>query len=423
MTGGKPKVLLLVGSFEQGGSERQAVQLARLLHESGRCAVEVACLDRRGALLAEAERIRPGTRIEEFPLTSFYDRNAARQLRRFIKFLRAGRFDVVQTFDFYTNVFGMAGAWPARIPARIAARRETDGVRTPAQKWVERHAFRLSSVIAANSEAVRAELVRDGVRADRVVTIHNGVDGERMKHRGDLDRRAALELVGLPAPAERRRFVSIVANMRHPMKDQGTFLRAARKVREAVPEAAFVLAGEGELTESYRALAAELGLGTDAHFVGRCARVAELLWVSDVCVLSSRGVEGFSNSIIEYMAAGRAVVATDVGGAREAIEEGGSGYVIRPGDDEALAAHIINLLNEPESARRMGERGRQIAAERFSPQAQLARTLDLYEQLLTRPPRAARSTASAIGANSGQVNEGEGLAEGVAAPIAGEQAR
>ena len=149
-----------------------------------------------------------------------------------------------------------------------------------------------------------------------------------------------------------------------------------------MPEAAFVLAGEGELVEQYRALAAELGLEGHAFFTGRCARVAELLNVSEVCVLSSRGVEGFSNSIIEYMAAARPVVATDVGGAAEAVADGETGYVVSPGDEEALAAHLVELLEDPAKARAMGERGLLRVREKFSCEAQLARVEALYERLL-----------------------------------------
>ena len=381
----KPGVLIFVGSFDQGGSERQAVQVARLLHESGRYRVGLACLQDGGVLRAEVERLGLG-RIPSFPLTSFYDRNALAQLRRFTRYLRERRIDVVQSFDFYTNVFGMAGAFLARVPARIAARRETAGTKTAAQRLVERRAFGLAHVVAANSEAVRRELLSDGVPAGKVVTIYNGMDTRRVAPGEHTPRAETLALLGLPRE-EGRRFVTIVANMRHAMKDQRTFLRAARRVREAVPGASFVLAGEGELLEETRAYASELGLGGDAFFVGRCARVSELLAVSDVCVLSSKGVEGFSNSITEYMAAARPVVATDVGGAREAVVEGETGYVVAPGDDAGMAERIVSLLQEPERAREMGRRGREVVERKFSCEAQLARTEQLYARLLARRAR------------------------------------
>ncbi|HEY0376142.1 MAG TPA: glycosyltransferase [Pyrinomonadaceae bacterium] len=368
-------VLQLISSFHQGGSERQAVQLARLLSECGRYRLRVACLDGGGPLRGEVERLGLG-QIEEYRLTSFYDRNMVTQLRRFAADLRENDVSAVHTHDFYTNVFGVLAARLARVPVRVSSRRETGGMRTPAQKKVERIMYRLSSAVVANSEAVRRQLVAEGVSESKIVTVYNGLDTARVAPRmGPAEARSFFNL------PRGRRFVTIVANLRHDVKDHPTFLRAARRVSGEVPEAAFVLAGEGELTEKMRALAIELGLEKDVFFVGRCAEVADLLAISDVCVLSSRA-EGFSNSILEYMAAGRAVVATRVGGANEAIVEGETGYLVEAGDDERLAARIVALLRDPERAGRMGRRGREVVEQKFSCEAQLARTLALYDRLL-----------------------------------------
>lgn len=387
----KPNVIIFTGSFDQGGSERQAVQLARLLHESGRYRVRVACLKDGGVLRGEVEQLGLGE-IPSFPLTSFYDRNMIAQLRRCARYLREREIDIVQTFDFYTNVFGMTAAALARVPVRIAARRETAGTKTRAQLWTERRAYRLAHAIVANSDAVRKELIASGVPARKLLTIYNGMDLERVAPQSRLTREEALRLFNLPVEGARR-FVTIVANMRHAMKDQATFLRAARRVREVVPEAAFVLAGEGELLEQTRAYAAEIGLRDHAFFTGRCAQVSELLNVSDVCVLSSRGVEGFSNSITEYMAAARPVVATDIGGAREAIVEGQTGFVVAPGDDEAMASRIVALLQDGERAREMGRRGREVVEQKFSCAAQLEGTERLYEKLLERQSQRMKESA------------------------------
>ena len=376
----KPNVLQLIGSFHQGGSEWQAVQLTRLLHESGRYRVHVASLDGAGVLRARAEAVGTGP-MPAFPLTSFYDRNFAAQLRRFTRLLREREIDVVHAHDFYTNIFGLAGAALARVPVRLAARRES-AIRSARQRFVERAAYRLADVVVANCEEVRRQLIAEGVPAAKTVTVYNGLDMAHVAPPQGLRREETLASFNLPTD-EGCLFVTIVANLRLALKDHPTFLRAARRVRDAVPQARFVLAGEGELTGSLRALTAELGLEREVFFTGRCARVAELLAVSDVCVLSSVA-EGFSNSILEYMAAARPVVATDVGGAREAVVEGETGYLVRAGDDEAMAARVVALLLDGERARRMGERGRQVVAEKFSSAAQLARTEELYDRLLAR---------------------------------------
>lgn len=377
----KPNVLHIIDSFDQGGTERQAVQLVRLLHESNRYGVHLACIHDRGMLRAEVERIGIGE-IEAYPLNSFFNRNFARQLGRLRSFLREREIDIVHTHGLYTNVFGIIGAALARVPVRIASRRETGGLRSGMQRWGERRAFNLSTAVIANAEAVRRDLIAEGVPSEKVVTIYNGLDVERVAQQDVLQREEALALLGLPHE-EARRFVTIVANVRHPVKDHPMFLRAARRVKDAVPQAAFVIAGEGELMPALRSLAGELGIERDVFFTGRCERVAELLAISEVCVLSSKA-EGFSNAILEYMAASRAVVATDVGGAREVIKEGEAGYLVPSGDDAMMAERIITLLNNPERTRKMGERGRLAVEEKFSCEAQLERTEKLYDELLAK---------------------------------------
>ena len=373
----KPAVLQLIDSFNQGGSERQALQLTRLLYESGRYDVHLASLSPEGSLRETIADLDLGE-IPSFSLTSFYDRNAVRQLRRFVSWLKSASIDILHTHDFYTNVFGMSGGTLARLPVRVASMRETAGMRSVAQAHVQKFLYSLSHHIVANSNAVREKLIADGTSAERVTVVYNGLDLRRLET--GSSRPQSLATLGVPAD-EPRRFVSIVANMRHDVKDYPMFLRSAQQVKQAVPDAAFLLAGEGELSDSLRALARELGIDNCTFFLGRCENVAELLSISEICVLSSKA-EGFSNSILEYMAAARPVVVTDVGGAREVVSEGETGYLVPSGDDATMAARLIALLRDPENARSMGAKGRRVVEEKFSCEAQLARTEELYDRLL-----------------------------------------
>ena len=377
----KENVLQFIHSFIQGGSERQMIQLTRLLIESGRYKVHVACLHDGGALRHEIERLG-FKQVREFPLNSFYDRNMATQLRLFSAFLKENDIRLVHTHDFYSNIFGMAGAALGGVPVRIASRRETSGMRTPAQKKAERLAFRLANNIVTNAEAVRDQLGSEGVSRKKISVVYNGLDLERLKPNGltraDLFARMNLSnsiVEGQP------KFVTIVANMQHEVKDHRMFLRAARRIHEAIPGVNFLLAGEGRLLESIRAFAEEQGIGDNTFFLGRCEYVPDLLTVSDVCVLSSKA-EGFSNAILEYMAAGRPVVATDVGGAREALVEGETGHLVASGDDATMADRVINLLREPERMRAMGAKARRTVEENFSCESQLRITEELYEKYL-----------------------------------------
>src|SRR6266436_6175181 len=183
----KPKVLFIIDSFEQGGSERQALQLLRQLHSSGEVRVHLACLQDRGSLRTDAEELGIGE-IHEYPLTSFYDLNFAKQLQRFRSYIKENRIDVVHTHCFYTNIFGMTGAYLARVPARLTSKGETDGFRTPMQKRAERMSFRLGHRVIANCLVVQNQLIREGVNPKRIIQHYNGLELDRMKVRSDLSR-------------------------------------------------------------------------------------------------------------------------------------------------------------------------------------------------------------------------------------------
>jgi L-malate glycosyltransferase len=392
----KPNVLFIIDSFEQGGSERQALQLLTQLHESGRVNVRLACLQDRGSLRAEAEQLGIGE-IYEYPLTSFYDLNFAKQLRKLVAYIKKNQIDVVHTHCFYTNIFGMSAAFLAGVPARLTSKGETDGFRTPMQKRVERMSFGLGHRVIANCLVVQNMLIREGVNPSRIIQHYNGLDLDRMKVPAGVSRDEAFARFGLP---RNKRFMTIVANLRNPVKDHPMLLRAAARVRAVVPDAAFVIAGEGELRPGLRALARELGIADDVHFVGRCDDVGMLLHASNVGVLSSKA-EGFANAILEYMAAGLPVVATDVGGVREAIVEGETGFIVPSGDHAQMAERIIQVLSNDEQARAMGARGKAIV-EKFSSVNHLRNTLELYQELLAAHSAGSQATPLEI-AGAGQV--------------------
>ena len=147
----KPAVLQLIDSFNQGGSERQALQLTRLLVESDKFKIHLASLSPDGSLRTTIDDLSLGE-IPSFPLKSFYDANAVRQLRRFVRWLKSSQIQIIHTHDFYTNVFGMAAGALARLPVRVASMRETAGMRSATQKKVQQVAYSLAHQIVANSK-------------------------------------------------------------------------------------------------------------------------------------------------------------------------------------------------------------------------------------------------------------------------------
>ncbi|HLM02807.1 MAG TPA: glycosyltransferase, partial [Pyrinomonadaceae bacterium] len=261
-------------------------------------------------------------------------------------------------------------------------KRET-GTKSGAQVFVERRAYAFAQAVVANAQAVKNHLIQAGVEAEKIEVVYNGLDLAKFGFK-NASRAEILQSFDLPAD-ENLKFVTIVANFRSEAKNHQMFLRAARRVKENFPEARFALAGEGELLAQMKDLAKDLGLENESFFIDNCGdrEVPRLLFASDICVLSSR-TEGFSNSILEYMAAAKPVVATNVGGAGEAVSEGENGFLVASGDDETLANRLLELLRDDRKARIFGARGREMAKEKFSTAAQLRKTLDLYDRLLLR---------------------------------------
>lgn len=376
----KKRILQLIGSFNQGGSERQAVSLTRLLDDEGSFEVFAATLDKTGGLRSEIESIGLPA-IPEFPLTLFYNPNFVRQVRRCAQYLKENSIGLVHTHDFYTNIFGMAAATLAGVSARIASKRETGGMRTRAQEFIEGAAFGRASAIVVNSAAVHEHLIDRKFSSEKIKLIYNGIDGTRFGS-DQTDRNEARARFALPMD-DNVRFIIMVANLRHEIKNVPMLLRTAKIVADRSPNAHFVIAGEGELESQMKENARSLGVAENVHFIGLCTDIPALLLLADVCVLTSRA-EGFSNSILEYMAAGKPVIATNVGGAAEAVEDGKTGYLVPSDDADAMAAKVIDLLAEKEKAMVFGAAGRKIVSENFSQESQLRKTLDLYRSVLTR---------------------------------------
>lgn len=368
-------VLQLIGSFHQGGSERQAVQLTRLLQEDGTHNIFAATLNKEGVLLGEIEKLGL-PEIPEFKLTSFYNVNFIAQLKNCVRFIKKNNIQIVHTHDFYTNVFGITAARLAGVKLKIASKRETGGMRSPLQNNIEKYIFKMADKIVVNSEAVKKYLIENNISAEKINVIYNGLDLKRLTPK-ITDRSEICGNLGLPSD-KNIKFITLVANLRHAVKNQPMFLRAAQKVTKVFPNAQFVLAGEGELKTELKNLANELQIEKNIQLIGRCTMVPELLSISYACVLTSYN-EGFSNSILEYMAAGKPVVATNVGGASEAIAESETGFLIESNDDEMMIARLNELLSNPEKAAGFGEKGAKVAREKFSLKTQLTKTLELYK--------------------------------------------
>lgn len=246
---------------------------------------------------------------------------------------------------------------------------------------VERRLASRTDALVAVSHHVRDELLELGIGSPerwRVIPVGIALDmyadteGARATARTRLDLPTAGPLVGIVG-----RLV--------PIKDLDTFLRGAARLAASHDDAAFVVAGDGELRPALEARARSL-LGKRVRFLGWVEDLSALYAALDVVVLTSRN-EGTPVSLIEAGAAGRPVVATRVGGVSEVVDDGATGWLVSQGDDGALSARVARLLERPEEAAAFGEAAKALVADRFSAARTVEAHADLYRELLERRRR------------------------------------
>ena len=310
--------------------------------------VHAVCHREGGALQARIER-RVAS-ITSFPVRTYKSPDAFRQLSRFAAWCHDRDIRILLACDFYANVFGIAGAALAGVPVRLASRRDvTMPERTPGQQRLQRIAYQFAHRVVANSTAAVERLIEEGVPDWKIAHIANGLD---------LDRFPA------PAPKTRRRIVTTVANLR-PGKGHDVLLKAAARVVRRVPDVRFHIIGDGARRAELERQAAALRVSAQVRFFGHRQDVPELLRASDVFAFPSL-MEASPNAVLEAMAAGLPIAATRAGGIPEVIEHGRTGLLVPPGDERALSAAILRLIERPALASRLAEGARASAAARFS---------------------------------------------------------
>jgi glycosyltransferase involved in cell wall biosynthesis len=301
---------------------------------------------------------------------------------RFLRFLRRERIDVVQAYFADSSYFGIPTAWLAGVTHRIRTRNNIGHWLTPLHRRLGRLLNVFATRTLTNCEAGRrALLAAEQPRPETVLVLENGVDLDRFR---DIPPLAARPPHPCPLPQggegmARGMRVGVLANLR-PVKGLDVFVRAAARIHGRHSRAVFTVAGEGELRAALKQQAAAAGLAEHFTLPGSMADVPGFLAGLDVAVLCSHA-EGMSNALLEYMAAGRPIVATAVGAAPELIMDGIHGLLVPPGDAEKLAEAIERLLADRELAQRLGAAARRRASERYSREAMVRRFEEFYLSL------------------------------------------
>lgn len=371
------RVLVLIDQFysPDGGTEQQLQGLLAGL-DRDRFAPELLILRRLSAYADSGDLPAPVTCLGlGGAATPGYWLAMARVVRR----LRAGGHDVLHTFFPECVTLGPYLAAAGGVPL-LTSRRDLGFWYTPAKlRWL-RAGRRFTHRWLANSEAVRTTVcAREGAPADRVDVIPNAMDADVLARIVPVDVRAALDLA--PDTAV---FV-LPANLR-PVKGVDLALGAVADLVAGGRRVHLVSIGENSfLLDEYSAFCAQAGISDHVTFLGHLPRAEALRWTAGAdVVLNTSHSEGSSNAVLEAMAMGRAVVATAVGGNREAVDDGNTGRLVPAGDSAGLAAALAAIGGDRELLAGMGRRGRERVRGRHDPHTVVRRYEEIYRAAAER---------------------------------------
>ncbi|MGH2454263.1 MAG: glycosyltransferase [bacterium] len=364
-----PTILLLVTTFDVGGAEQVVRHLGLGLARRD-YRVLVACLQRRSGAIAH-DLARGGVTLIDLEARGKAD---PVPWVRLLRILRAGRVDVVYTFNFHAHMVGRVASRLAGVPVVLSSQQTMDW-ETPLQEAANRLTARWCTRVVAVSDHV-ARYLRERVRIPegKLRTIYNAVDTDHFRGRQRPER---------PAVGDALSVLGMVARLA-PEKDHDTLLDALVLVRGRHPGARLLLAGDGPERRRLEERARTLGLATAVTFLGHVADVRQVFGELDLYVHSSR-VEGLPVALLEAMASRLPVVAGRVGGTEEVVISGGTGLLVAPRDPAALAGAVSWMLEHPQDAVRLGGQGRRRVEELFSVPAMLESTDQMIRGLLKAP--------------------------------------
>lgn len=370
------RVVYVTETLGKGGAESQLSHLATRLRDYGH-ASSVISLSAAGWW---ASRLNEwGVPIATLSFKSGLWAKNVRPFCRLVSVIREQRPDAVVSFLYPCSIWASLAGHLAGVPLVVASRRDCGFQREEASlpNWLERLSYAATTLFVANSHAVAESLERsEEIRADRIEVIYNGVDLPEISLQQNQALRKRLGLSDL------RPVIGMMANF-WPHKNHLMLVRAAKLIIKKVPEAGFVLVGrDDEYQKQVRAQIADMRLESNFLLLGQLDGAHDLVPALDICVLCSRS-EGFSNTILEYMAYGKPVIATRVGGNPEAVVDGETGLLVEPEDAEGLAAAVLTLIRDPVERIQMGLRGRIRAEAEFNWDMALKR----WDKLLQSPNR------------------------------------
>jgi glycosyltransferase involved in cell wall biosynthesis len=346
-----------IDNMRLGGTELNAVRTAERL-DRDRFAVSIICLKDEGPLSARYRDA--GIPVEHLGLTSYSTPRSLGTFAGITRSLRRARADIIHCQDIYSNVF--IGACAHAAGARVVlSQRWARDLPPPRYRWLNDLAYRFADMIVLNSPSHGQELARlmPGVAA-RLLVLPGFADDTAFAPVSSTERVALRRSMGIPPDGL---VIGMIARL-SPVKNHTTLLRAFAQVSGSHPGVSLVFLGDGPARPALEAECAALGITSRTYFLGEQTAPFNLHALFDLSVLPSLS-EGFPNSIVEAMAAGKAVAASAIEGVRDAVLEGRTALLAAPTDVRGLTANLQRLLSDQELRESLGRRGQQVATTNF----------------------------------------------------------
>ena len=355
------RLLYLVGQLSPGGLERQLCYLLQAMdRERYRPAVAVWNF-------AEADVYVPRIRALNVPLYAFPNMPSAAKLRAFRRLVRQLVPEVVHSYTFFTNFAAYWGVGGTSSMAFGSIRSDFTREMKISSPWLGRLSARWPRDQICNS-SLAAETVRrwqSPFVPRRLIVVRNGLDLEQFRS-APLTARGKIRIVGVGSL--------------EPVKRWDRLLIAARELQRQGYDFVVQIAGDGSLHRSLQHQAEVLGVADHVEFMGYSENIPGIMANATFLVHTSDN-EGYPNVVMEAMACGRAVVATDAGDVPSLVEDGKTGFVVPRGDEATLLARMVTLMADHDLCRRMGEAGRVKAEQQFGLDRLVSETLAAYRAM------------------------------------------
>jgi len=353
----KINILFVCTTLVMGGCEKQLYNIILRMNRR-RFNPIICCLKDEGVLGRDLRK--KGIKAYSNLLRSKYD---IRVLFHLVSLIKREKIHAIFTVGEGDKMFWgrLAGKFSG-VPVIVSSVHSTlaDGEKGSTIGFLNKLIMPISDKIVAVSEDQKEFLVKhEGLREEKITVIPNGVDLSRFH--GSNQTLSTREELGIPLS----HFVVGIIAMLRPEKAHSVFIHAASRILRHTSEVTFLVVGEGDLRAELEELVRRLGVSDNVRFLGERQDVEEILASLDAVVLCSYTIESFPNSILEAMAAGKPVVVTDLGGLREIVVDGETGFVVKPRDVEGLADKVLWLINNPEKSRSLGEAGMERVGKLF----------------------------------------------------------